>query len=562
MPKVRFILGDDSQHIYEMDQQTFRIGRSDECEIIIKDPHVSRFQAQVCLEDEGYFIENLGRNPTQVNGRPIQSQFLRSGDEITLGQTHVLFEIEEREEEVLEEASFEEKTVALTSPVETGLSPRLVLTTESGESIVYPLEKDQFQIGRSMVADLNLDDASVSRKHCIVEKQDDGFWARNLSETNPLLVNDEFVSEKRLYRGDQLRIGVFVLAFISDRAADVQPVEESVGPLEKGPGWPLWGAAACLLLILGIYVFYWHAYRPWKLRRVLESVSEQITAGEHLPAQDVLKRLLASHLPPEEAQKAQALLSQTALVITQSMIDVGELQEAKRYLVAYLKDHGAGKGAESLWERLGFIYLKLGQEYESFEKYQMALREYAAITDESPYFDAAQKGIRGIWLAYQQQRRQHQTMAQLLKEAETHFRARRYLTPVNQNAYAVYQAVLAIDPQHATALKRIEQMKTFYREHAEKYFEKRNWGRALSYLKRFSVIDPDNPEVKTKTAICRQKLSAAKSGVQESKGRKAAPDEKQDRVKRLLEESGAESTWIMKYLFEEQDRENASETPW
>jgi hypothetical protein len=55
-----------------------------------------------------------------------------------------------------------------------------------------------------------------------------------------------------------------------------------------------------------------------------------------------------------------------------------------------------------------------------------------------------------------------QTLAQLLKEAENHFRAKRYLTPVNQNAYSVYQAVLALEPQHRLALQRIEQIKLFY----------------------------------------------------------------------------------------------------
>jgi hypothetical protein len=30
----------------------------------------------------------------------------------------------------------------------------------------------------------------------------------------------------------------------------------------------------------------------------------------------------------------------------------------------------------------------------------------------------------------------------------------------------------------------------------------------------------------------------------------------------MLEESGAESSWLMEYLFEEQDGESDSDTPW
>ena len=38
--------------------------------------------------------------------------------------------------------------------------------------------------------------------------------------------------------------------------------------------------------------------------------------------------------------------------------------------------------------------------------------------------------------------------------------------------------------------------------------------------------------------------------------------EKKEEIKRLLEESGTESSWIMKYLFEDQQNEIDSEKPW
>jgi hypothetical protein len=38
--------------------------------------------------------------------------------------------------------------------------------------------------------------------------------------------------------------------------------------------------------------------------------------------------------------------------------------------------------------------------------------------------------------------------------------------------------------------------------------------------------------------------------------------EKKEEIKRLLEESGAESSWIMKYLFEEEAGKTDSDRPW
>ena len=39
-------------------------------------------------------------------------------------------------------------------------------------------------------------------------------------------------------------------------------------------------------------------------------------------------------------------------------------------------------------------------------------------------------------------------------------------------------------------------------------------------------------------------------------------NQKREEVQRLLEETGTESSWIMKYLFEEQEGEKSSDTPW
>jgi hypothetical protein len=167
-------------------------------------------------------------------------------------------------------------------------------------------------------------------------------------------------------------------------------------------------------------------------------------------------------------------------------------------------------------------------------------------------------------------------VAQILKEAEAHFRAQRYLKPVNQNAYLLYQAALTLEPGNELSLKRIDQMKSFYREHGEKYFAQKNWSRALSYFERYYLIDTETKEINHKMIICREKLAEAKA-----LGQKAGPAEtlsqnvmkgeqqnsskqakKREEIKRLLEESGTESSWIMKYLFEDQKSSMDSEKPW
>ncbi len=517
----------------------------------------------VHIKDGKYFIESLGRNPTLINGMPIEGQFLNHGDHITIGLTELVFQILEQRDENAKETPFQLETVTLEpSTQDRVLGPRLVLTTPSGKTTSYPLDKMQFLVGRSMKADLNLEDPSVSRRHCIIERRDDGFFARNISNTNPILINEQAVSEQRLYSGDQLKVGAFSVAFISDRAEDVKPARQRVVIKTREVHWALWLFAACLLLTLGGYLFYGQVYRPWKVRQKLESVSEEIAAGSYLPARDRLKDLLESHLPKEEDRRTRELLAQATLALAQKMERDGKSEEAKQFLRNYLKEYGAGKEALAIWAQLDLYRLTSGRRLEAAGKYQAALKEYAAITDDSPYFDEAQKGIRSVWLAYQQLGLKQQTMAQLLKQAEEHYLAKRYLRPVNRNAYTAYQAVLALDPDNSIALQRIEQMKAFYREEGDAYFVVKDWRRALSHFERYSLIDPDDSDIRKKMGICREGMAG--TSVRKPTGRKAKQSlaEEQRRVERLLQESGAESTRIMKYLFDEKAEEGESAEPW
>ena len=246
------------------------------------------------------------------------------------------------------------------------------------------------------------------------------------------------------------------------------------------------------------------------------------------------------------------------------------------YLKNYLAEYGAGKESEVLWDRLDYYRLTQAQRLESAKDFQPALRQYAAIKEDSIYFEEAHKAIRRIWLAHQQQPREDQTLAQLLKEAETHFRAQRYLKPVNQNAYLLYQAALTLEPGNELALKRIDQMKSFYREHGDKNFAKQNWSRALSYFERYYLIDTGTKEINQKMIICREKLAKTRALAQKAVPVETSSEktvrikqindngqaEKKEEIKRLLEESGTESSWILHYLFEEQPNDIDSEKPW
>jgi adenylate cyclase len=87
------------------------IGRSPECEVVLKDFGISRQHAKVVVGPDGVRIVDLkSKNGTQVNGVPVVEAHLKEGDRILLGKFALVFgkalegkvELEERERELEE----------------------------------------------------------------------------------------------------------------------------------------------------------------------------------------------------------------------------------------------------------------------------------------------------------------------------------------------------------------------------------------------------------------------------------------------------------------------------
>jgi predicted component of type VI protein secretion system len=68
------------------------VGRSQENDIVINDPNVSRRHARISRADSGFVVEDLGStNGTMLDGAPIDREMIEGGDELTFGQTTARF---------------------------------------------------------------------------------------------------------------------------------------------------------------------------------------------------------------------------------------------------------------------------------------------------------------------------------------------------------------------------------------------------------------------------------------------------------------------------------------
>jgi hypothetical protein len=87
---VEVVLGDEK---YPLEGHgPWSVGRSQENDLVINDPNVSRRHARISRSDGGFVVEDLGStNGTLLDGAPIDRERIEGGDELTFGQSTARF---------------------------------------------------------------------------------------------------------------------------------------------------------------------------------------------------------------------------------------------------------------------------------------------------------------------------------------------------------------------------------------------------------------------------------------------------------------------------------------
>jgi FHA domain/Zinc-ribbon containing domain len=89
---------------------------------------------------------------------------------------------------------------------------RCLVCDDGGEILVFPIERGWTRIGRSVAADIRLDDPSVSRRHAlIVFEKDRSLRVLDDRSLNGVFVNNDVVEWGKLEDGDELTVGRYHL---------------------------------------------------------------------------------------------------------------------------------------------------------------------------------------------------------------------------------------------------------------------------------------------------------------------------------------------------------------
>ena len=117
------------------------------------------------------------------------------------------------------------------------MRPRLLVIAGPSKDMTIPLPDGEATIGRDPANVVAIIDPSVSRKHCLLRREEDGrFSIKDLESRNGTLVNGTPVKEQFLHHGDEIATGDSLFLFLleeEDRAASASQVEFDDGqPME------------------------------------------------------------------------------------------------------------------------------------------------------------------------------------------------------------------------------------------------------------------------------------------------------------------------------------------
>jgi len=241
MPKLTLMLDRKTVQVYDLERAVIRVGRIAEMDIVIDNVSVSRRQAEIQREGEGWIVRDIGSsNGTFVNGERLSGdRKLQAGDEIGIGKYSLFFERSSAAAEAAPPAT-------APAPPPPSAAPRPARARSEATMFLEPEEVDQLRksaaqkrqahllwesAGRSgthffgaegsaaLIGTGELCDVRVPRgpkHHLLVVRGSQAVEVRNLSFWRRMRVKGQSVVRARLSGGDVVEIAGLKLTFMDE----------------------------------------------------------------------------------------------------------------------------------------------------------------------------------------------------------------------------------------------------------------------------------------------------------------------------------------------------------
>lgn len=219
--KLILLSEDGPEQEYDLGKSQVTLGRGTTNDISLNDNRISRSHARLDCDPRHCTLVDLdSSNGCYVNGQRVEKINLQAGDSITIGSTHLRFELPRPAMDpgmtVIDQLADLDKALdqeALPFVINETSQPRLVVVTPSQTWEVNLDEVDVLTIGRTDANQLVLEHPKVSRHHAEVQHKSGAFVLKDLGSTNGTWHQGRRVDLLVLQDGDEFRIGQAAIVF-------------------------------------------------------------------------------------------------------------------------------------------------------------------------------------------------------------------------------------------------------------------------------------------------------------------------------------------------------------
>lgn len=169
-------------------QERIVIGRGADADVVLEGADLSRHHAEITVRNGKVFLKDLGStNGTFLNSKRITGEeSLTSGDVIGVG-SHLIVVTVGPEVDGIPEVSLDWGKDAVPGKKRKAGAPpaaRLVVRTPAGQTLEFPLDKEEVRVGRTVDNDIRIDDTTVSRHHAVIRREGNAFIVEDLGSSN------------------------------------------------------------------------------------------------------------------------------------------------------------------------------------------------------------------------------------------------------------------------------------------------------------------------------------------------------------------------------------------